>query len=138
MVAAGGTVRRRPGAAVTSTGWDPDRPPPEVAAAMWPLPVGGGWEGGTVDNAGRRWVHQPWHGWTLAGTGRVYTAAAVRRRRRRENVVQLVVPAAGLGSLALICAGLLQVTLWWVVAGLLLAAATVALIRWGLFDGRPW
>lgn len=34
--------------------------------ALWPLPDGGTWEGGTTDRHGNRWVHVPHKGWQLA------------------------------------------------------------------------
>lgn len=121
------------------------RPPPEVLAAFADLGPGGNWEGGTVDQAGRRWSHLPWKGWQLAGpdpyqtaSGWVYTSAGIRRRRRRETVVRWVVPHGGLLALLLIYRGLVDMALGWAAAGAALAVLLVALVWWGLADGRPW
>lgn len=119
-------------------------PPPEVLAAFPDFGPGGNWEAGTVDRAGRRWVHQPYVGWRMAGPGpylayrgHVYTSFGVRRRRRREDAARWLVPPGGLLALALLCGGLLNFDLGWAAAGALLSVALVALVVWGLLGGRP-
>lgn len=120
-----------------------DLPPPEVAGALWPLPAGGPWEGGTIDREGRRWRHDPWRGWQLAGPdpytrrrGRVYTSDALRRAHRRARRARVrarlarwgVAPALLLAAV-LVAAGLVTLNGWWALAGLALAAVA---LRWAL------
>lgn len=118
-------------------------PPSEVLGAFADLGPGGNWEGGTVDKAGRLWIHEPYTGWRPAGPrpyladrGRVYTATGVRRHRRRETVVELIAPPVGMLAGALICGGLVNSALGWAIAGAGVAAVLAALIGWG-FSGRP-
>lgn len=108
-------------------------PPPEVLAALAPLPPVGPWEGGTTDLQGRRWVHQPWQGWQLdprpapraADRGRVYRSKTARRARRARRVALLVrwaaLPALLVAG-ALVVAGV--VNLWWVLGSVAVAAVT--------------
>jgi hypothetical protein len=120
----------------------PARPPPEVLAAFSYLAVGGNWEAGTVDRAGRRWVHRPWQGWTPAGPppagpSTVYTSVDVRRRRRRTRAARWAAIPCLAAAVALVCRGLTDMVLWYALAGFGLAAVVVALIRAEVSDGRP-